>query len=141
MERSDLPGPPLPGCRRARIFWRCAIQATTSPRLKMACLGISWSFPWTRSYFQVCRGPKKVRREEKCFVVPERPRLGESGNFDHHGRRSLKLCWFPECSSAQIVDDLASKLVIGQVCRRVGGGEKGYQNGDEVVPSRESRSE
>ena len=28
LERSDLPGPPLPGCRRARIFWRCAIQAT-----------------------------------------------------------------------------------------------------------------
>jgi hypothetical protein len=41
-----------------------------------------------------------------------------SGHFVHHRRRSFNLCCFPECSPAQIVDDLASKIVIRQVCRR-----------------------
>jgi len=30
----------------------------------------------------------------------------------HNRRRSFNLCWFPECSPAQIVDHLASKVVI-----------------------------
>jgi hypothetical protein len=41
-----------------------------------------------------------------------------SGHFVHHRRRSFNLCWFSECSPAQIVDDLAREVVVGHVCRR-----------------------
>src|ERR1039457_3807498 len=58
-------------------------------------------------------GWKRSGDEEKCVLIPERPiRLRQSGHLVHNRRRSFNLCWFPECSPTQIVDHLASKVVI-----------------------------
>ena len=53
-----------------------------------------------------------------AFGIERSTRLRRSGYVIHHGRRSLNLCWFPECFPVQIVDHLASKIIIRQVCRR-----------------------
>src|ERR1039457_4243374 len=37
-----------------------------------------------------------------------------SGHFVHHRRRSFNLCCFPECSPAQIVDDLKARSSSGK---------------------------
>ena len=64
--------------------------------------------------------------EEKYVLVPGRPiRLRQSGHLVHNRRRSHDLGWFPQCSPAQIVDHLASKIVIQQVCRR---GERPFES-------------
>lgn len=51
--------------------------------------------------------------------------MGESGHFVNHRRRSPGLGSFWECSSAQVVNHLASKLVIRQFRRR---GERLFEN-------------
>ena len=67
----------------------------------------SWQTrPYWRSRSAICRGPKRWPQFELSAT-----------SFTENGT-TLNLGWFPQCSSAQIVDDVASKIVMGQVCRR-----------------------